>query len=311
MHWKPLPLLFSLSAILLLFAFVTRTPAKTEFESAKQILVMRKIANEILRYTGNSSSAILPVERLSPTAFRIPFATSFRFMPDSLVAIIGRVMKSQHQPEHYLVNVQDCNTRQVIFGYMIAGTEQNTLVPCLGREQPKLRYCIDIRYPENEWGTEKLLYLLAAGLLVTGIGLAAWKRLNRHKQPAEPSTPVAGLASAPFLNPGPGLTPASEKLQIPIGQYQFLMEEQLLMHQGISTQLTGKEAGILQILASQIGETIERQHLQKLWEDEGVIVGRSLDVFISKLRKKLEKDPAVKITNIHGKGYKLEILETQ
>lgn len=66
MHWKPLPLLFSLSAILLLFAFVTRTPAKTEFESAKQIIVMRKIANEILRYTGDSSSAILPVERLSP-----------------------------------------------------------------------------------------------------------------------------------------------------------------------------------------------------------------------------------------------------
>lgn len=299
MHWKPLPLLFSLSAILLLFAFVTRTPAKTEFESAKQIIVMRKIANEILRYTGDSSSAILPVERLSPTAFRIPFATSFRFMPDSLVAIIERVMKSQQQPEHYLVNVQDCYTRQVIFGYMIAGTEQNTLVPCLGREQPKLRYCIDIRYPENEWGTEKLLYILAAGLLVTGIGLAAWKRFNRHKQPVTLSTTV------------PGFTPASEKSQIDIGRYLFFPEEQILVHDGIATQLTGKEAGILQILASQIGETIERQQLQKLWEDEGVIVGRSLDVFISKLRKKLEKDPAVKITNIHGKGYKLEILEAQ
>lgn len=305
MHWKPLPLLFSLSAILLLLAFVTRTPAKTEFESAKQIIVMRQIANEVLRYTGDSSSAILPVERLSPTAFRIPFATSFRFMPDSLVAIIERVMKSQQQPEQYLVNVQDCNTRQVIFGYMIAGTEQNTLVPCLGREQPKLRYCIDIRYPENEWGKEKLLYLLAAAFLVTGIGLAAWKRFNLYKQPVTVSPPVSGLSLEPDLSP------ASEKLQIPIGQYQFLVEEQILMHLGIATQLTGKEAGILQILASQIGETIERQQLQKLWEDEGVIVGRSLDVFISKLRKKLEKDPAVKITNIHGKGYKLEIQETQ
>lgn len=40
---------------------------------------------------------------------------------------------------------------------------------------------------------------------------------------------------------------------------------------------------------------------------EGVIVGRSLDMFISKLRKKLEVDPAVKLVNVHGKGYKLEI----
>jgi DNA-binding response OmpR family regulator len=48
--------------------------------------------------------------------------------------------------------------------------------------------------------------------------------------------------------------------------------------------------------------------LQKeIWEDEGIIVGRSLDVFISKLRKKLENDSAVKLVNIHGKGYKLEI----
>jgi DNA-binding response OmpR family regulator len=48
--------------------------------------------------------------------------------------------------------------------------------------------------------------------------------------------------------------------------------------------------------------------LQKeVWEDEGVIVGRSLDMFISRLRKKFEKDPLVKIVNIHGKGYRLDI----
>ena len=52
---------------------------------------------------------------------------------------------------------------------------------------------------------------------------------------------------------------------------------------------------------------IYREQLQKdVWENEGVIVTRSLDVFISKLRKKLEKDPAIRIVNVHGKGYKLE-----
>ena len=51
-----------------------------------------------------------------------------------------------------------------------------------------------------------------------------------------------------------------------------------------------------------------RNRLQKeIWEDEAIIVGRSLDVFISKLRRKLENDSTVKVVNIHGKGYKLEI----
>jgi DNA-binding response OmpR family regulator len=55
-------------------------------------------------------------------------------------------------------------------------------------------------------------------------------------------------------------------------------------------------------------QTIARTRLQKeIWEDEGIIVGRSLDMFISKLRKKLEFDPNIKITVVRGKGYKLEV----
>jgi DNA-binding response OmpR family regulator len=46
--------------------------------------------------------------------------------------------------------------------------------------------------------------------------------------------------------------------------------------------------------------------LKKVWEDEGVITGRSLDMFVSKLRKKLSNDPHVQIAGVHGKGYRLE-----
>ena len=71
---------------------------------------------------------------------------------------------------------------------------------------------------------------------------------------------------------------------------------------------SSKEAKLLSIFSVNLNEVIDRNRLQKeVWEDEGVIVGRSLDVFISKLRKKFEKDPAVKLVNIHGKGYKLEV----
>jgi DNA-binding response OmpR family regulator len=72
--------------------------------------------------------------------------------------------------------------------------------------------------------------------------------------------------------------------------------------------LTGTETRLLLILAASPNQTIQRSRLQKeIWEDEGVIVGRSLDMFISKLRKKLELEPDTKIVVVRGKGYRLEV----
>jgi DNA-binding response OmpR family regulator len=72
--------------------------------------------------------------------------------------------------------------------------------------------------------------------------------------------------------------------------------------------LTDKECKVLELLNNNFGELIPRDTLmQKIWINEGVITGRSLDMFVSKLRKKLSGDPELRITNVHGKGYKLEI----
>ncbi|SFF08006.1 Transcriptional regulatory protein, C terminal [Chitinophaga sp. CF118] len=58
--------------------------------------------------------------------------------------------------------------------------------------------------------------------------------------------------------------------------------------------------------SSRVLPIIDRNKLLKEgWEDEGVITGRSLDMYVSKLRGKLQKDPDISITNIHGKGYRL------
>jgi DNA-binding response OmpR family regulator len=73
--------------------------------------------------------------------------------------------------------------------------------------------------------------------------------------------------------------------------------------------LTDKESRILTLLNRNIEQlTLREELIQHVWTDEGVITGRSLDMFISKLRKKLSADPDLRITNIHGKGYRLEIL---
>jgi len=92
-----------------------------------------------------------------------------------------------------------------------------------------------------------------------------------------------------------------------IGRYAFHQNEQILMFENEEIKLSDKETQVLKVLANQINTVVERSLLQKIWEDDGVIVGRSLDVFISKLRKKLNGDAAVRLVNVHGKGYKLEV----
>ncbi len=115
-----------------------------------------------------------------------------------------------------------------------------------------------------------------------------------------------------FLRPvKPRRAPAyhEQNKRFKLGSALFDAEErQLIIKEGI-IDLTGTETRLLLIFALSPNETIARSRLQKeIWEDEGVIVGRSLDMFISKLRKKLEVDPNINIVVVRGKGYKLEVI---
>lgn len=92
-----------------------------------------------------------------------------------------------------------------------------------------------------------------------------------------------------------------------IGRFLFDVKDQRLLLGSEVIALTDKECKVLVMLHQNFGELIPRETLmQKVWLDEGVITGRSLDMFVSKLRKKLSADTDLRITNIHGKGYKLE-----
>jgi len=94
-----------------------------------------------------------------------------------------------------------------------------------------------------------------------------------------------------------------------LGKLLFDVKGQHLFVGSEVISLTDKECQVLELLHKNFGELIPRDTLmQKIWIDEGVITGRSLDMFVSKLRKKLSADPDLRITNIHGKGYRLEIV---
>jgi DNA-binding response OmpR family regulator len=73
-------------------------------------------------------------------------------------------------------------------------------------------------------------------------------------------------------------------------------------------KLTAREADLLRLLCLNMNGTLEREAaLKELWGDDTYFNGRSMDVFISKLRSYVKKDPAVGIINVHGRGYKLVV----
>ena len=94
--------------------------------------------------------------------------------------------------------------------------------------------------------------------------------------------------------------------EVLIGNYSFNPIKQTLLHHGSMSSLTHREAALLLLLAENKNEVIERSIiLKKIWGDDDFFNGRSLDVFITKLRKKLSLDPSVQIINSRNQGYKL------
>jgi len=99
---------------------------------------------------------------------------------------------------------------------------------------------------------------------------------------------------------------AAQASVITIGEYHFYYPQGLLLRQGQQRQLTFREAEILFFMLSKKDELISRKEmLLKFWSNDDYFSGRSLDVFITKLRRYLAKDPAIAILNFRGKGYKL------
>lgn len=91
-----------------------------------------------------------------------------------------------------------------------------------------------------------------------------------------------------------------------LGQYTFDTQKQILAIGGKQTKLTTKESELLSLLCAHVNDILQRElALKTIWIDDNYFNARSMDVYITKLRKLLTDDPSVEIINIHGKGYKL------
>jgi hypothetical protein len=194
----------------------------------------------------------------------------------------------------YVVNVLNCANASVAYAYAISKNKKDDIVACIGRRQPIGCYMINIKFKPTGIATAKNGYFLGALLSLAFIGFIFLRPVKPRKV-----LPASQHTDLPDSQPTGMFT---------LGSMSFDTEARKLMINGKTIELTRTETRVLRIFALSPNEAIERGRLQKeIWEDEGVIVGRSLDMFISKLRKKLEFDPNIKIVVIRGKGYKLEI----
>ena len=102
----------------------------------------------------------------------------------------------------------------------------------------------------------------------------------------------------------------SDQIVHQIGKFTFDTQKQVLAIGDKQTKLTTKEAELLTLLSNKANELLQRDYaLKTIWIDDNYFNARSMDVYITKLRKHLSDDPRVEILNVHGKGYKLVITE--
>ena len=109
-----------------------------------------------------------------------------------------------------------------------------------------------------------------------------------------------------FLRRAPLISHIEQKIVF-LGQYEFDFSNLTLKTRSAEKTLTQKEAEVLKLLYQNRERVLKREEiLKQVWGDDDYFMGRSMDVFISKLRKYLKEDPSVQIVNYHGVGFKLE-----
>ena len=272
-----------------------------DFDFARREVLLRRIGHEILLQSGDSTSRVLPVKKIAEDEYQVSFENAFTFQPQFLVNTTQRLLAKDPLASDYVVNVLNCANASVAYSYAISNNKKDDIIACIGRKQPKACYIINIKFkPTAEIITAKNGYLLGSLAILSFVGFLFFKPVkSRNVLPEDQST-------------RPEEQPEEFQHQctniFTLGAISFNADTRKLIINENTIDLTATETRVLRIFALSPNEVIERSRIQKeIWEDEGVIVGRSLDMFISKLRKKLEADPNIKIAVIRSKGYKLEI----
>ncbi|MDP2160177.1 MAG: winged helix-turn-helix domain-containing protein, partial [Flavobacterium sp.] len=235
----------------------------------------------------DSTSLILPVQKKEESKYQLSFERELTIYPDTLVKVVQESFQKANLPSHYQLEVKQCKDLEVAYSFLQNANVEKSIVPCNGRTIPQKCYTIEVRFlDKTATSGSKIIWIVFLSLGIIAAFLFFPKRKNSIQ--FDPTT-ENGIA---------------------LGKFQFYPDENKLMVKAVEISLSKKEVELLTLFVDNPNKIIKREELSKrVWEDYGVFVGRSLDTYISKLRKKLSDDESIKLTNVHGIGYVLEVKE--
>lgn len=285
MHKKNFYLLISFG--FLFFFGCKNHDSKIDVFEERTKIALREIGNQLLLSQKDSTSLILPVLKIDENEYQLSFEKQLSLQPDDLVSIVKNSFEKVVFKENYLVEVLDCETKQVSYSYEIKNDTEKDIIPCAGRFLPKNCYQIRFQFLRENQKSSSLNWFFF--LLIPIILVILYKLKSKEKRI--------------LIDEKESVNKHSN-----FGSFKFYPDQNILIKEAQEIALSKKECEILQIFVANPNQIIKREELtKKVWEDNGVFVGRSLDTYISKLRKKLKDDENIKLTNAHGVGYKLEL----
>ena len=266
---------------LALFFLSCSEPYQTNSDEIR--VALRSVGHQLLISQQDSTSLVLPIEAIDENNYRIKFENELSIEPDSLVKTVKRAFDKSSLASNYIIEVEKCSTEEVAYSYQIVESLETDIIPCKGRTLPKSCYELLVKFQKKDAGKNLLIWII----LIVILSVFLYYFLRRKTN---------GQSEIPITN------------EVTLGSFIFYPEQHKLVKQAKEISLSKKECEILEMFTEKPNEVISRDELTKrIWEDNGVIVGRSLDTYISKLRKKLKDDPNIQLINVHGIGYKLEV----
>ncbi|MEZ4776520.1 MAG: winged helix-turn-helix domain-containing protein [Bacteroidia bacterium] len=266
------------------------TDSRAESLNAESVnLALRRTGHLLLLAEEDSTTTIPPVKQLDVQTFMLTLHEGFDY--DQLPGILRESLYLRNITADYEVQVFDCVTDTLILGYFYMSQIPDAPVPCVGRNL--IRGCSHIKVvfqpgPKAENGKGLLMTLIIVIFVLAGLIF-----FRNYKQPPPISKDEPATASGIHLS---ATVFDLSKLKVVVAETE--------------RDLTFREAKLLHYFFQHPNELLERDRIQKnVWEDEGIIVDRSLDVFVSRLRKILAEDRGLRIVNVRGVGYRLEVNE--
>lgn len=250
-------------------------------------IALREVGNQLLLSNQDSTSLVLPIIELDKFKYRLSFQNQLSFEPNNLVFEVKNSFQKAELPNYYRVEVVQCSDDEVAYSYEIKNQSEKDIIPCAGRFLPNNCYMIEVKFTNKLASFFSKQFLLFMLFFIIAVFLLDYKISKRKNIDKSKENNI-------------------ESTQI--GIFKFYPEQNKLVKKATEISLSRKECELLAIFVANPNQIIKRDELTKrVWEDHGVFVGRSLDTYISKLRKKLKDDETIKLINVHGVGYKLEI----